>query len=175
MKVLFKTLFLCIMLSSIQTTHAQKLLERNTFEIDLGIGKRAYINSKDGVLRGTASLNYNWRVHKIIDIKTGFDAIYWDIPYQDRPNDPGYLITSTSYEHFAYAFVLGFDLKMRRTTFQYGLGRYLYYKQLAAYDYDYYSKLGFRYQLTEHFNAGFFLRAHSYIADYIDFGIGYKF
>lgn len=153
----------------------QYTLNRNTVEVHVGIGRRALINSRQGVFRGTASLNYNWRIHKYWDIKTGLDVIYWNTVYKGLPNDPGYLLRSTSYEHFAYALFVGGDFKMDRVTFQTGVGYYLYFKTLDLWNVKYYTKIGLRYQLTKHLSTGFFLRAHANEADYMDFGIGYKF
>lgn len=168
------------MLAARAQTKKAYTLDRSTWEVHVGLGHRAYINSKEGVLRGTASLNYNWRIHKYWDIKTGFDVIYWGTVYEGSPTLPntyekGYLLRSTSYEHFAYALFLGGDFKMGRTTFQTGYGHYLYFKTMDLWNVKGFYKAGFRYQLSAHLSAGFFLRAHANEADYIDFGFGYKF
>ncbi len=148
--------------------------DRSHFELNLGIGKRAYINSNKGILKGTFSTNYNWRIHEVIDLKTGIDVMYWDITYQPDKGI-GYLNSGSSYEHFAYAFFTGIDFKMNKLLLQFGVGRYLYYKSIPNYNLKYYSKMGFKYMITDHLTAGFFLKAHSYEADYLDFSLGWKF
>jgi len=156
-------------------SHAQYGLQKSTWELHAGAGWRARINSKEGTFRSTISFNRNWRLSKFIDLKTGFDAIYWDVVYTGLANDPGYFLRSTSYDHWAYAIFIGGDFKMHRAIFQTGYGRYLYYNTLDIWNVKYYTKLGFRYQVTPHVSVGMFLRAHAYEADYMDFGIGYKF
>ena len=159
---------------------AQKSLERSHFEVNLGLGRRAYINSKDAQLRGMASLNYVHRINTVFYLKTGLDVNYWDHKFDGNFAGPGYQLIATSYEHFAYAWFVGGEIAMNRVIFQVGAAWYLYFKHLPTQeifnrDVNYYTKIGFKYLITKNLNAGFFLKAHSYEADYMDFGLGYKF
>lgn len=168
-------IFLFILLTWLPAVAYSQHLERNTLELGLGMGKRAYVNSKKGVMRGTASLNYNIRLNRFWDLKLGGDAIYWDIKYKGGNfYDSGYLLSASNYEHWAYAVTVGSDFKMGRLIFTNSVGRYLYFKHLEAYNIQYYTKVGFRYLITRNLTAGVFLRAHSYEADYMDFGISFK-
>jgi hypothetical protein len=167
-------LITCILfvICTIAQAHSQHL-ERSTFEVGGGIGRRAFIDSKTAMLRGTVSSYYNLRLHKLWDLKLGADAIYWDITYKGNfNNDPGYMIRVSSYEHWAYAAVMGYDFKMNRLIFTGAVGRYLHFNGL--YDLKYYTKVGFRYLITPHLTGGFYMRAHSNEADYIDFGLSIK-
>ncbi len=148
-------------------------LERNTFELAAGAGRRAYINSKKAMLRATFSGYYNIRLHPLWDLKLGGDAIYYDTKYDGNPAGPGYLIRVSSYEHFSYAGVVGFDFKMNRLMLEGGVGRYIHFNSL--YDLKYYTKVGLRYLITPNLTTGFSMRAHANEADYIDFGLSVKF
>ena len=103
-------------------------------------------------------------------------VIYWDKKFdgKDFGTGSGYLLTSTSYEHFAYGYLLGPDIVMSRITLQLGLGKYLYYKQMAIHNYQFYTKLGFKYKINNTFYLNGAIRGHGIIADYVDFGIGIK-
>ena len=148
-------------------------LQRSHFDMNVGIGRRAYINSHEGVVKGMASINYVQKINNVFYLKTGLDAMYWDVTYY-ATTGKGYLLTSTSYEHFAYAWFLGGEIVMNKVVFQGGMSKYLYFKHLSQYDVNYFSKIGFKYLITPRLNVGFFLKAHSYEADYMDFGIGLK-
>lgn len=159
---------------------AQVSLNRSHAEFNLGLGRRAYINSKEAQLRGMASLNYVYRINDVFYLKTGLDINYWDHKFDGNFNGPGYQLIATSYEHFAYAWFLGGEIVMNRVIFQGGAARYLYFKHLPTKEIfnrevNYYTKIGFKYLITKNLYAGFFLKAHSYEADYMDFGIGVKF
>lgn len=165
----------CLILLVYCKSNAQSALNRSHLEFNIGIGKRAYINSRDGMFRSMASLNYNYRINNVFYLKSGLDVNYYDIPFNGDYNAKGYILTSTSLEHFSYAWFLGAEIVMNKVIFQGGMSRYLYFKHLPQYDVNYYSKIGFKYLITPHLNFGFFLKAHSYEADYMDFGLGYKF
>ncbi len=156
---------------------AQNFATRNHAEFGIGIGRRAYINSKSAMLRGTLFANHLYKINNVFSIRHGLDIVYWDKTYDgiNTGTGSGYLVTSSSYEHFAYGYLLGTDIVMNKITFQFGMGKYLYYKQIAIYNYQYYSKFGFKYKLSDklYFNSN--IRAHGTIADYVDFGIAIKF
>ncbi len=154
---------------------AQSSLNRSHVELNLGLGRRAYINSREAMLRGMGSVQYVQRINNVFYIKSGLDVNYWDHKFDDNYSGRGYQLTATSYEHFAYAWFLGGEIVMNKVVFQGGAARYIYFKHLAQYDVNYYTKIGFKYLITPNLNVGFFLKAHSYEADYMDFGIGYKF
>lgn len=153
---------------------SQNALIRSHFELNLGIGRRAYINSHDYVLRGMSSVNYVQKINNVFYLKTGYDLNYWDVTY-DPVTNKGYLLRATSYEHFAHAWFLGGEIAMNKVIFQGGYARYFYFKQLPQYNIKGYTKIGFKYLITKNLYAGFFLKAHSYEADYMDFGLGMKF
>lgn len=140
-------------------------LTRNSVEIAAGIGRRGIINQQKGVLRGTGSLFYNVRIHSLWDLKIGADAIWYERTDQN-------LLLATSYEKWAYGAVIGSDFKMNRIIFTNGIGRYLYFN--SRYPIRFYTRIGFKYAISKHLNVGFFMRAHRYQADYLDFGINLK-
>lgn len=158
------------------TVAAQDLdLNRNTFELVLGAGRRAYINSKKAMLRSTFSMNYNIRLHPLWDLKLGADAVYFDHVFDGNNLGKGYILRSTSYGHFAYGAFLGADFKMNRVIAQFGMAKYIYFNDLPQYNMQFYSKLGMRYVISRHVSVGFLMRAHQAEADYMDFNLSYKF
>lgn len=170
------TLYIFLFFIVSMNLNAQNFLHRSHLELGAGIGRRAYINSKSAMLRGTVFVNHLYKINNVIALRHGLDVIYWDKKY-DNVNTgvgSGYLITSSSYEHFAYGYLLGADIVMNKISFQFGIGKYLYYKQIAIYNYQYYSKFGFKYKLSDMIYLNSNIRAHGTIADYIDFGIAIK-
>lgn len=156
-------------------SQAQVSLNRSHAELNLGIGRRAYINTHKAQIRGMISANYVQKINNVFYLKTGLDVNYWEYAFDGNYNGPGYQLTATSYEQFAYAWFLGGEIVMNKIIFQGGMARYIYFKHLPQYDVNYYTKIGFKYLITKHVYTGFFLKAHSYEADYMDFGLGYKF
>lgn len=167
---------LIVILSFNELAFSQKFIDRSHVELGIGLGRRAYINSKSAMLRGTVYANHLYKINNVISIRHGLDAIYWDKKYDGINSGvgSGYLITSSSYEHFAYGYTLGSDFVMNKITFQLGMGKYLYYKQIAIYNYQFYSKFGFKYKINDVFYLTSTIRAHGTIADYIDFGLSIK-
>lgn len=166
-------IILVFMLISL-SAFSQNAINRNHFEVNVGMGRRAYINSHDYVLRGMGSINYLYKINSVFYLKTGYDLNYWDVTY-DASNNNGYLLRATSLEHFAHAWFVGGEIVMNNVVFQGGYARYLYFKQLPQYNIKGYTKIGFKYLITKNIYTGFFLKAHSYEADYMDFGLGIKF
>lgn len=161
-------------------TLAQASLNKSHVELNIGLGRRAYINSKEAMLRGMGSVQYVHRINNVFYVKSGLDVNYWDHKFNGNFNGKGYQLIATSYEHFAYAWFFGAEIVMNKVIFQGGAAKYLYFKHLPTKEIfkrevNYYTKIGFKYLITPNLNVGFFLKAHSYEADYMDFGIGYKF
>lgn len=157
------------------TANAQYSLDKSHIELNAGIGRRAYINSKDAMLRGMLSLNYNYKINNVFYLRSGLDLNYYDHAFNGDYKGPGYILTATSYEKYSVGLFLGGEIVMDKIIFLGGMSRYVYYKPLAQYNMKFYSKLGFKYLISPHINVGFFLKAHANEADYLDFGIGYKF
>jgi hypothetical protein len=171
-----RIIFISMIILSFLNSYSQTFAKRSHAEFGIGFGKRAYINSKSGVLRSTSYINHVVKINNVIAIRHGLDVIYWDKTFDGKNfgTGSGYLLTSTSYEHFAYGYLLGLDVVMNRITFQMGLGKYLYYNQMAIHNYQFYSKLGFKYKISNTFYFNGAIRGHGIIADYVDFGIGIK-
>ena len=159
---------LLVLLSS--TTLAQTftwkgLPVRSSFELIAGAGKRGLIDQQKSITRSTLSAYVNWRFHEVMDLKFGYDAIWY--------SSTVYQLRGTSYDHWLYAAFLGTDLHLHRVILTGGMGKYIHFRSL--FPVHYYSKLGVRYVLNKHFTVGFTMRAHAREADYTDFNIGYRF
>lgn len=163
---------LLLLLLHFNTNAQEKLTRKSNIEIGLGIGRRAYINSKSAMFRSTFAAHYLRNVNELVSIRMGPEIIYWDIPYDGA--NKGYLVTSSSYENFAYGFLLGADVNMSKVSFTYGLGKYLYYKQIGIYNYQFYTRLGFKFKVHKNLYFNSVMRSHGLIADYIDFGFSIK-
>lgn len=157
-------------------SYAQSFMQRSHIELGIGFGRRAYINSKSAMLRSTTYANHIFKINNVIAIRHGLDVIYWDKKFDGKNfgTGSGYVLTSTSYEHFAYGYLLGLDVVMNRITLQLGSGKYLYYKQMGIHNYQFYSKLGFKFRINNTLYLNGAIRGHGIIADYVDFGIGIK-
>jgi hypothetical protein len=155
--------------------NAQPSLNRSHAELNIGAGRRAYINSKNAMLRGMLSANYNYKINNVFYLRSGLDLNYYEHAFNGDYSGPGYILTATSQENYSVGLFLGGEVVMNRIIFQGGMSRYIYYKPLPQYNLKYYSRIGFKYLISPHVNVGFFLKAHNNEADYLDFGIGYKF
>jgi hypothetical protein len=171
-----RTLILILFILCNAIAYSQNFIHRSHTEFGIGIGRRAYLNSKSAMLRGTFYANHLFKINNVISLRHGLDVIYWDEIYDGVNSGPGsgYLITSSSYEHFAYGYIFGSDIVMNRVTVQLNMGKYLYYNQIARYNYQFYSKFGFKYKVNNYLYLNSTIRAHGTIADYIDFGFSIK-
>ncbi len=168
-KLCFLVGILVIYCNSMQAQH----LNRSTFEISAGGGRRGIINSLRGVGRATITAGYNLRINAVVDLKVAADALYFD-----KTNEN--LLKSWSAEPWAYGAVIGSDFKLNRIIFTNGVGRYIYFASVWNKNspndmIQYYTKIGFRYLITKNLTAGFIMRAHRTQADYIDFGVSVRF
>lgn len=170
-----KLLLFILILGAVSIANAQPSLNRSHAEVNIGMGRRAYINSKDAMLRGMLSANYNYKINTVFYVRSGLDLNYYDHAFNGDYLGPGYILTATSYKKYSVGLFLGGEVVMNRIIFQGGMSRYIYYKPLPQYNLKYYSRIGFKYLISPHVNVGFFLKAHNNEADYLDFGIGYKF
>jgi hypothetical protein len=107
------------------------------------------------------SLNFKW------DFETGFDLIYNEAnrqKYDDR--------TYTFGETVQFGVFAGAAANFYKSQIFIGLGGYLYNKiNPAGWIYN---RIGYRYNFSNHFNAMVAIKANIGIADYLEFGIGYR-
>lgn len=159
-------------LSFARDIQAQEKDRKYHVEFSAGAGRRGMINRQEGVFRSTLSANFSMRIHPVVSLKLGLDALYFD-----RTNEN--LLLAWSGKNWAYGITAGSDFKMGRIIFSNGIGRYLQFdsvweKNNPGDQIKYYTKIGFKYIITQHLLIGFMMRAHRAQADYIDFGFSIR-
>lgn len=111
---------------------------------------------------------YRMPVSNVLDFETGFDLVY---------NEANRWYYETSpvpiYEAFLLGGYAGMALSLYKTQIYFGIGVYaLNLINPAGWVYD---RIGLRYNTNEHWNLSVGIKAHIGIADYLEWGIGYRF
>jgi hypothetical protein len=154
-------------------TLGDTVTERHQWELSAAIGQRGLIDRKEYVFRSTLNVNYLYAINSVIQARIGADALYFSDPSKN-------ILRGWSREKWAYGAGLGLETTMNKVVFLLGYNRYLYFNSVHNLEnpddpIHYYSKLGFRYKITPKFTFGLVMRANSNQADYIEYGLSYRF
>lgn len=107
-------------------------------------------------------LNFKW------DFETGFDLIYNEANRQKYDDQ-----TYTAVETIQLGFFVGAAANFYKSQIYVNLGGYVYNKiNPAGWIYN---RIGYRYNFNAHWNAMIGIKANIGIADYLEFGLGWRF
>ncbi|WP_158640634.1 acyloxyacyl hydrolase [Anseongella ginsenosidimutans] len=143
-------------------------LERNTFEVLAGIGRRGVYESHDGFFKSGLYAGYNYRLNEVLDLKAGLNAVYYYSVFDPQRHRETYQHYGTSYDPWRLGLSLGAAVKMSRFEVKGLFGRYLYYN--SFHDIHYYWNSGLSYLFTPHLGLQSTLHMHRFQADFVDLG-----
>ncbi len=134
-------------------------------------GKRDdYLNNRIYLISSVVG-DYNYALSPKYAVGGGFDLMY-DQALEVVSRFQGDEEADYRYNRQA-GLHLGFRVRYGRFHLVGHFGHYLYYYYLKYS--PFYTRLGLRYNLTEQFIFNFTLKAHYAIADYVEWGLGYRF
>ena len=117
-------------------------------------------------MKGMGSIGVSKTIHPIFDVKLLLEGFY------SERIDVYQGLAEASNKWSSGIQVAG-DLYFDRLALTFGLGKYIYFKSL--HNVWMYSSLGFRFRASEHINLLWIFKAHQNEADFMNFGIGYRF
>ncbi len=136
------------------------------FEFNSAIGFRGISETKNTFKKVYFSAGYSTKVHPVFDTKLLLESFY-----SERIDV--YQGLAEASDKWSIGLQLAGDLYFDKLILTFGLGKYLYFQ--SPHGVWMYSSLGFRYRLTKHLNLLWIFKAHRNEADFMNFGLGYRF
>ena len=151
-------------------------LQKNTFEINLGIGRRGVIESHEGLLKSGLYAGYNFYINDILMLKSGLDAVYYYTPFipTQEKGVQTFQYYGTSYDRWRTGLSLGAETTLWRFSVNAQFGRYIYYNSYYP-DINWYWTNSLIYNIDQHIGFQAKTYMHKSQADYINFGFALKF
>ncbi len=148
-------------------------LQKNSFELSLGIGKRGVYQEKNkGYYKSGSYLGYNYYLNDFISLKGGLDAIYYYTVYD--PNDQKtFQNYGTSYDRWRTGISTGADLNLWRVTVTGQIGKYLHYNRYFK-TASWYWAFGPTLNLTPHIGIQAKTYMHFAQADFVNYGLAFR-
>lgn len=150
-------------------------LRKNTFELNLGIGRRGVYESHKGLLKSGLYAGYNVYVNEILSLKGGFDAVYYYTPFDPAPGRDiqTFQYYGTSYDKWRTGLTLGGETTLWRLALNAQMGRYLHYNSYYK-DINWFWTTGLTYYLNPHVGLQAKTYFHTSQADFINYGLVLK-
>lgn len=150
-------------------------LRKNTFELNLGVGRRGVFESHDGLLKSGVYGGYNYYINDLLSLKAGFDAVYYYTPFDPTPGRDiqTFQYYGTSYDKWRTGVSAGGETTLWRLAVNAQVGKYLHYNSYYK-GIEWFWTTGLIYYVSP--NAG--IQAKTYFhgsqADFINYGLVFK-
>ncbi|NEU07427.1 acyloxyacyl hydrolase [Flavihumibacter sp. R14] len=150
-------------------------LNRNNFELNLGIGRRGISESRKGLLKSGFYAGYNFFLNDLISFKSGFDAVYYYTPFDPAPGRSieTYQKYATSYDKWRAGVSVGPEMTIWRLALNAQVGKYLHYNSFHK-KIKWFWTSGLTYYVAPRVG----LQAKTYFhvgqADFINYGLVFK-
>lgn len=156
-----------------QTNYSQ--LNKNTFEINFGIGRRGAYERRTGLLKSGIYAGYNFFVNDVFSVKAGFDAVYYYTVFNPAPirDIETFQYYGTSYDRWRSGLSLGGETNIWRLALNAQVGKYLHYNSYYK-DINWYWTTGLVYYVNPHIGLQAKTYFHKSQADFINFGMVFK-
>ena len=146
-------------------------LNKNTFEINLGIGRRGLFEREGGLLKSGLYTGYNFHINDLFSLKSGFDAVYYYTPFDGTINTFQYY--GTSFDRWRTGISLGGEATFWRLALNAQAGKYLHFNSYYK-DINWYWTTGLIYHLSPNMGIQAKTYLHKSQADFINFGLVLK-
>lgn len=116
-------------------------------------------------------------IRKQISFKSKM-GIGWDISYDDsdyKMLEQRHIPVPNKYSLVKTGISFSYGLTLNRLDIDFNYGLYIYFNDIDKSDGVFYHKVGLKYHITDHVFANIALKTHWGKADYIGWGIGYRF
>lgn len=150
-------------------------LQKNSFELNLGIGRRGVYESHKGLLKSGLYAGYNFYVNEIFTLKGGFDAVYYYTVFDPSParGIQTFQYYGTSYDKWRTGVSFGGETTMWRLALNAQMGKYLHYNSYYK-DINWFWTTGLTYYVNPHVGLQAKTYFHTSQADFINYGLVFK-
>lgn len=146
----------------------------SSFEFSAGIGKRGVFDSHKGLYRSGLYGGYNYFFNQALALKVGVDGWYYYTVYDPAQPNETFQEEGTSFDHWSAGISIGTDIAMNRFVVNGQVGKYIHFNGLDP-TVKWYWYGGFRYYLTPELGIQSTVYIHRTTADYINWGLVYRF
>lgn len=148
-------------------------LAKNTFEINLGIGRRGVYESREGLLKSGLYAGYNFFINDILTLKSGFDAVYYYKVFDGTIQT--FQHYGTSNDKWRTGLSIGAETTLWRLALNAQVGKYLHYNSYSEYeDINWFWTTGLVYYVSPHVGLQAKTYLHGSQADFINYGLVFK-
>ncbi|NEU07429.1 acyloxyacyl hydrolase [Flavihumibacter sp. R14] len=150
-------------------------LNRNNFELNLGVGRRGVFESRKGLLKSGLYAGYNLFLNDLISLKSGFDAVYYYTPFDPAPGRDiqTFQYYGTSFDKWRAGVSGGAEIAVWRLALNAQLGKYLYYNSYYP-DVNWFWTSGLTYYVAPRVGLQAKTYFHKSQADFINYGLVFK-
>lgn len=148
-------------------------LQKNSFELAAGIGRRGIYERHKGTFRSGFYLGYNYRLNDAFVLKSGFDAVYYGTTYNPKENLQTFQYYGSSYDKWRTGLSVGADMNLYRLTINLQTGKYVHYNRLYE-KINWYWTFGPTYFINPHVGFQAKTYMHQTQADFLNFGMLFK-
>ena len=148
-------------------------LGKNTFELNMGIGRRGVYESHDGLLKSGVYGGYNVYINDVLSLKSGFDAVYYYTPFNPSAAIQTFQYYGTSLDKWRTGFSVGAETTLWRLALNGQVGKYLHYNSYYK-NIDWFWTTGLIYYVSPHVGVQAKTYFHGSQADFINYGLVFK-
>ena len=150
-------------------------LQRNAIEISAGIGARGVAEQKGKHLyKSGFYAGYNFYLNEVMTLKAGADAVYYYTVYDPENSLSTFQYYGTSYDRWRTGLSIGADINLWRITVGTQIGKYVHFNRLKE-NATWYWTFGPTYNITPHLGFQAKTYMHFAQADYVNWGLLYRF
>lgn len=153
--------------------NTEMLMKKNGLEISFGAGERGKYKTKNGFFKMGFYAGYNHFINNVLAFRMGLDAVYYDKVYNPAVYEDSVPYWGKSYEHFRLGASAGIEVKMNDFAINTNFGRYVYFK--SPYHQKMYWNASLKYYLSKNYGVVSTLNAHKFQADFVNWGLFYRF
>ncbi|SFA57015.1 Lipid A 3-O-deacylase (PagL) [Pedobacter suwonensis] len=150
-------------------------LQRNSIELSVGLGARGvFENRNKSLYKSGLYAGYNFYLNDVMSLKAGADAVYYYTTFD--PNNYGNTFQNygTSYDQWRTGISIGADINLWRVTVAGQIGKYIHFNRLMD-KATWYWTFGPTFNITPHLGLQAKTYMHFAQADFVNWGVVYKF
>ena len=151
-------------------------LQKNSFDFEIGIGRRGVYESHKGIFRSGVYAGYNCRLNDVFTLKSGIDAVYTGTVYDPSNRLATFQYYGSSFDSWRTGISLGTDLNMGRVAVNLKAGKYVHFARLykTTKNINWYWTFGPTYYITPRIGVQFKTYMHLAQADFQNWGLVVK-
>lgn len=150
-------------------------LQRSSIELSAGLGARGVFGDRSKSLyKSGIYAGYNFYLNDVMSLKAGADAVYYYTTFDPNNYVNTFQNYGTSYDKWRTGISVGADINLWRVTVAAQIGKYIHYNRLMD-KATWYWTFGPTFNITPHLGLQAKTYMHFAQADYVNWGVVYRF